>query len=127
MSVSSGFRNSSSVDRIDSSSVIFWSVGKFIPLPQAITVESLMPPAFTGLVLAMVCLLQFAVSILIDRRYEKDLWKTLFWTVWYPMVFWLVSLFTTLVSFPRVLFKQHQKRARWVSPDRGIKPVEKEV
>jgi poly-beta-1,6-N-acetyl-D-glucosamine synthase len=38
-----------------------------------------------------------------------------------------VSLFTTLVSFPRVLFKQHQKRARWVSPDRGIKPVEKEV
>ena len=46
------------------------------------------------LVLAMVCLVQFAVSILIDRRYEKDLWKTLFWTVWYPMVFWLVSLFT---------------------------------
>ena len=60
---------------------------------------------------------------LIDRRYEKDLWKTLFWTVWYPMVFWLISLFTTLVSFPKVLFGQHQKRARWVSPDRGIKPL----
>jgi poly-beta-1,6-N-acetyl-D-glucosamine synthase len=108
-------------------SVIFWGVGKFTPLPQAIAVDSLMPPAFTGLVLAMVCLLQFAVSILIDRRYEKDLWKTLFWTVWYPMVFWLVSLFTTLVSFPKVLFNQHQKRARWVSPDRGIKPVEEEA
>ena len=87
----------------------------------------LMAPVYFGLVLAMVCLLQFAVSILIDRRYEKDLWKTLFWTVWYPMVFWLVSLLTTLVSFPKVLFNQHQKRARWVSPDRGIKPAQEEA
>jgi len=108
-------------------SVVFWVVGKFIVLPPAIAVESLVPPAFTGLVLAMVCLVQFAVSIMIDRRYEKDLWKTLFWTVWYPMVFWLVSLFTTLVSFPKVLFNQHQKRARWVSPDRGIKPANEDA
>ncbi len=42
-------------------------------------------------------------------------------------MFWLVSLFTTLVSFPKVLFRQHQKRARWVSPDRGIKAPAKEV
>jgi len=26
-----------------------------------------------------------------------------------------------------VLFKQHQKRARWVSPDRGIKPANEDV
>ena len=43
------------------------------------------------------------------------------------MVFWLVSLLTTLVSFPKVLFNQHQKRARWVSPDRGIKPAQEEA
>ncbi len=108
-------------------SVIFWAVGKFVTLPAAIAVDSLMPPAFTGLLLAVVCLVQFAVSIMIDRRYERDLWKTLFWTIWYPLVFWLVSLFTTLVSFPKVLFRQHQKRARWVSPDRGIKAPGKEM
>jgi biofilm PGA synthesis N-glycosyltransferase PgaC len=35
-------------------------------------------------------------------------------------------LLTTLVSFPKVLFGRHQKRARWVSPDRGIKPIDDE-
>jgi biofilm PGA synthesis N-glycosyltransferase PgaC len=92
-------------------------------MPPAIAVDHLMPPAFTGLLLAFVCLVQFAVSIIIDRRYEPGLGKTMFWVVWYPLVFWLISLLTTLVSFPKVLFGQHQKRARWVSPDRGIKPV----
>jgi biofilm PGA synthesis N-glycosyltransferase PgaC len=48
----------------------------------------------------------------------------MFWVVWYPLVFWFISLLTTLVSFPKVLFGQHQKRARWVSPDRGIKPLD---
>ncbi|MBC2659463.1 poly-beta-1,6 N-acetyl-D-glucosamine synthase [Pseudomonas sp. MSSRFD41] len=104
-------------------SVIFWALGKFIVMPEAIAVHTIVPPAFTGLVLSMVCLTQFAVSILIDRRYEKDLWKTMFWAVWYPLAFWFISLFTTLVSFPKVLFSEHQKRARWVSPDRGIKPI----
>jgi biofilm PGA synthesis N-glycosyltransferase PgaC len=80
------------------------------------------PPAFTGLLLAVVCLAQFGVSLLIDRRYEKGLGKTMFWVIWYPLVFWLVSLLTTLVSFPKVLFRLRQKRARWVSPDRGIRP-----
>jgi biofilm PGA synthesis N-glycosyltransferase PgaC len=103
---------------------MFWVVGKFVEMPEAIAVHDLMPPAFTGLLLALVCLMQFAISILIDRRYEKGLWKTMFWVVWYPLVFWLISLLTTLVSFPKVLFGQHQKRARWVSPDRGIKPLD---
>lgn len=107
-------------------SVIFWGAGKFVEMPAAIAVDHLMPPAFTGLLLAVVCLMQFAVSILIDRRYEKGLWHIMFWVVWYPLVFWLISLFTTLVSFPKVLFGQHQKRARWVSPDRGIKPFDDE-
>jgi biofilm PGA synthesis N-glycosyltransferase PgaC len=95
-------------------------------MPSAIAVDHLLPPAFTGLLLATVCLFQFAVSILIDRRYEKGLWKTMFWVIWYPLVFWLISLLTTLVSFPKVLFSQNQKRARWVSPDRGIKPLSDE-
>lgn len=104
--------------------MIFWGAGKFVEMPAAIAVDHLMPPAFTGLLLAVVCLAQFGVSILIDRRYEKGLWHIMFWVVWYPLVFWLISLFTTLVSFPKVLFGQHQKRARWVSPDRGIKPFD---
>ena len=103
-------------------SIILWLVGLYIALPEVISVPQMWPPAFTGLLLAVVCLAQFGVSLLIDRRYEKGLGKTMFWVIWYPLVFWLVSLLTTLVSFPKVLFRLRQKRARWVSPDRGIRP-----
>ena len=101
-------------------------MGLYIALPEVISVPRMWPPAFTGLLLAVVCLAQFGVSLLIDRRYEKGLGKTMFWVIWYPLVFWLISLLTTLVSFPKVLFSQNQKRARWVSPDRGIKPLNDE-
>ena len=68
--------------------------------------------------------LQFAVSIYIDRRYEKGLVGTLFWVIWYPLVFWMTNLFTSLVSFPKVMLRRQPQRARWVSPDRGIQQLE---
>ena len=105
-------------------SIILYVLGKFFDLPPHIRVETLFPPAFTGLVLAATCLMQFAVSILIDRRYEKGFVSTLFWVVWYPLVFWMLSLFTSLASFPKVMLRGQSKRARWVSPDRGINQLE---
>ncbi|ELI8302983.1 poly-beta-1,6 N-acetyl-D-glucosamine synthase, partial [Yersinia enterocolitica] len=56
----------------------------------------------------------------IERRYEPKLGNSLFWIIWYPMVYWMLSLFTTVVSFPKVMLNTKRKRARWVSPDRGI-------
>lgn len=104
-------------------SVVFWAMGKFMVMPEAIAVHHLVPPAFTGLVLAMVCLLQFAVSILIDRRYSPGCGKPCLWVVWYPLVFWFIRPADHPCQLSKVLFRQHQKRARWVSPDRGIKPT----
>lgn len=105
-------------------SILLYLLGKVIQLPPHIHVETLFPPAFTGLVLGATCLLQFAVSIYIDRRYEKGLAGTLFWVIWYPLVFWMTNLFTSLVSFPKVMLRRQPKRARWVSPDRGIQQLE---
>src|SRR3546814_21095328 len=68
-------------------SVILWMLGHVIALPPSITVSMLMPPSFTGMVLAMVCLLQFVVSILIDRRYEPHLARSLYWIIWYPFAY----------------------------------------
>ncbi|WP_198951364.1 hypothetical protein [Pigmentiphaga sp. NML080357] len=106
-------------------SILLWALGKFVELPPHIHIETLVPPAFTGLVLAMACLLQFALSIFIDRRYESKLAGALYWVVWYPLAYWMLSLFTSLVSFPKVMLKLRRRRARWVSPDRGIKALEK--
>lgn len=88
-------------------------------LPQNLIVNSLFPPEFTGLLLAMMCLLQFLISLYIDRRYEKKVASSLFWVIWFPMVYWVIGLFTTLIAFPKVMLKRRRSRARWISPDRG--------
>lgn len=104
-------------------SVILWMLGHVIALPPSITVSMLMPPSFTGMVLAMVCLLQFVISVLIDRRYEPHLARSLYWIIWYPFAYWLINLVTTLFSFPKVMLRIRRRRARWESPDRGIKEL----
>ena len=96
-------------------------VGLLVPLPEDIRVASFVPPAFTGMVLAIVCLMQFGVSVVVDRRYEPGLIRALFWVIWYPFIYWMINLFTTVVSFPKVMLMIRRRRARWVSPDRGIK------
>lgn len=104
-------------------SVILWLLGQVVVLPPDITVSMLMPPSFTGMVLAMVCLLQFLISVLIDRRYEPKLARSLYWIIWYPFAYWIINLVTTLYSFPKVMLRIRRRRARWTSPDRGIKEL----
>lgn len=105
-------------------SIILFFLGFILPMPETLDVRHLFPPAFTGLILAVVCLLQFTVSLLIERRYEKNIAGSLFWIIWFPVVYWMLSLFTTLVSFPKVMLKRKRGRARWTSPDRGIGKIE---
>ncbi|PLC52622.1 poly-beta-1,6 N-acetyl-D-glucosamine synthase [Pollutimonas nitritireducens] len=104
-------------------SIVLWILGHIMPLPSNIQVTTFLPPAFTGMVLAMVCLLQFSVSILIDRRYEPALPRSLYWIIWYPFAYWIINFFTTLFSFPKVMLRIRRQRARWSSPDRGIKEL----
>lgn len=78
-------------------------------------------PYGTGMLLGATCLLQFALSKWMDSRYEPGLGKNYFWMIWYPFVFWLITLSASIVAFPKVLFRSDGKRARWVSPDRGMR------
>ncbi|MFD1438487.1 poly-beta-1,6-N-acetyl-D-glucosamine synthase [Acinetobacter terrae] len=78
-------------------------------------------PYGTGMLLGATCLLQFALSKWMDSRYEPGLGKNYFWMIWYPFVFWLITLSASIVAFPKVLLRRDGKRARWVSPDRGMR------
>ena len=99
--------------------VLLFIISQVAPIPARLTVETLFPPAFTGLLLGVMCLLQFLVSLFIERRYERKVASSLFWVIWFPMVYWMIGLFTTLVAFPKVMLKRQRARARWISPDRG--------
>ncbi|HEY0521758.1 MAG TPA: glycosyltransferase family 2 protein, partial [Stellaceae bacterium] len=102
-------------------SVVLWAVGLFVDLPPGLYVPTILPPSYCGILLAIICLVQFSLSLVIESRYERGLPRMLFWTIWYPMAFWTIALATTLVGFPRALFKRRGKRAVWISPDRGFR------
>jgi biofilm PGA synthesis N-glycosyltransferase PgaC len=78
-------------------------------------------PEWWGLTLTLTYLLQALVSHLVDRRYEKRMLRSLFWIIWYPMAFWMLSALTTVVALPRVLLQPRQERTTWISPDRGLR------
>ena len=99
--------------------LILWALGLVFAMPPALYVDSILP-RWHGMVLALICMSQFAVSMIIDRRYEAGVGRNYFWMVWYPIAYWLLSLFTTVVAVPKTLFRGKPKRATWVSPDRGV-------
>ena len=55
----------------------------------------------------------------IERRYERNMLKNLFWIIWYPLAFWLISTLTTVVALPRALSRPRQ--GTWESPDRALR------
>ncbi|MFT3930529.1 MAG: poly-beta-1,6-N-acetyl-D-glucosamine synthase [Spongiibacteraceae bacterium] len=102
--------------------VIMWLAGKFFSLPPELHVPTIVP-GWHGVVLASTCLLQFFVSLTIDGRYEKKLLRNFFWMIWYPLAYWLLTVFTTVVAVPRTIFNP-RRSGTWISPDRGIRETD---
>ncbi|MFP4639479.1 MAG: poly-beta-1,6-N-acetyl-D-glucosamine synthase [Guyparkeria sp.] len=105
--------------------LIIYLVGLVTGLPPGWSGIGIIPQ-WAGVILGITALLQFLVSLLIDRRYEADrrFFRNYFWVIWYPLAFWLLSMATTVVALPKAILKRSGQRARWVSPDRGLRPPE---
>ncbi|MPW44018.1 poly-beta-1,6 N-acetyl-D-glucosamine synthase [Acinetobacter guerrae] len=100
---------------------ILWLLHFVVPLGDLSGISSPFLPYGSGILLGATCLLQFALSKWMDSRYEPNLGKNYYWMIWYPFVFWLITITATIVAFPKVLLRGDEKRARWVSPDRGMR------
>ena len=99
--------------------MLLWAVGLIFQLPVDWAVPSLLPQ-WHGVILGATCLLQFGISMGIDGRYERGVRHNYYWMVWFPIAYWMLSMFTSVFAFPKALFKRKGTRATWVSPDRGI-------
>lgn len=77
-------------------------------------------PAGASVLIGATCLLQFGVSKWLDSRYDKGLGRNYYWMIWYPAFFWMLTVGTAVVAFPKVLARGRGRRARWESPDRGV-------
>jgi len=95
---------------------ILWMLG--VPMPDILPGFQLVPE-WWGLTLTVTYLAQALVSHLVERRYEADMLRSLYWIIWYPIAFWLISTLTTVVALPRVLMRP--RRSTWESPDRGLR------
>lgn len=98
-----------------------WLVDLIIPNHVLPVMSSPFLPYGTGILLGATCLFQFMISKWMDSRYEPGLLKNYYWMIWYPFVFWLITVTASILAFPKVLMRGDGKRARWVSPDRGIR------
>jgi biofilm PGA synthesis N-glycosyltransferase PgaC len=104
-------------------SILLWLVGRFVTMPVGLNLPSAWPPAFWGITLMTTYLIQSAVAIAIERHYDHAYPKTLFWVIWYPMAFWIITCVTSAVGFVKAVFKKRDTRATWKSPDRGFRSL----
>ena len=98
-----------------------WLLHFVLPVPALAVVGSPFLPYGSGILLGATCLIQFALSKWMDSRYESNLGRNYYWMIWYPCVFWLITISATIVALPKVLLRSDEKRARWISPDRGMR------
>ena len=96
-----------------------WGLGQIVELPPALQAPGIIP-GWTGVLLGFTCLVQFAVSLTIDSRYEPRLSRYYYWMVWYPLLYWILQAMATCVAVPKALSSGLKKRGTWTSPDRGI-------
>jgi biofilm PGA synthesis N-glycosyltransferase PgaC len=98
-----------------------WILTQLAParIPPGLQVATLLP-GWSGSLLAVVCLLQFLTGLSLDRRYEgSHLLRQLFWAIWYPAIYWVITAGTSVVALPLALINQGRTgHAIWRSPDR---------
>jgi len=99
--------------------VAVYLLDKVIDLPPGIEVRTIVP-GWTGVILAIVCLCQVLIGLLIDSKFEKGIIKMFFWLIWYPCIYWVLNASVTIIGLPKALLKKKGTPAVWESPDRGF-------
>ena len=102
----------------------FWSVCWLILTLILLIMEFMGKAVFTEYLwksqfLSFVCLFQFIVAIWLESHYDKQILKSAWSVIWYPLVYWYVNVFITLSALFKTLLPK-KKLATWKSPDRGI-------
>ena len=90
--------------------------------------ESYIPYLWKSQFLSVVCMIQFTVALLLEKRYDKTIFKHIFSAAWYPIAYWIVNGVVSLSAFPKTVMGliKKKKLATWSSPDRGIGTSSKE-
>ena len=94
-------------------------LGRLVPLPPDLAVRHIVP-GWTGVILSLVCLLQAAVGLSLDLRYDRGALRLIFWLIWYPLIYWVLNAAVMIVGFPQAMLRKFGTPAVWEHPDRGV-------
>ncbi len=97
-----------------------WVVGLLPGVVLPVAVGGLLPREW-GLTLGAMFLLQVAIGMALDRRYEPGIGRYFTAVVGYPFAFWILTALTVVAAVPRALIGPRGQPAVWVSPDRGLR------
>ena len=75
--------------------------------------------SYFGSILIAISFIQFTVSFYIDSRYDKTIYRCVYWSIWYPFAYWILNMVTVVIAFPKAMMRQQGRLATWTSPDRG--------
>ncbi|MEB7040077.1 poly-beta-1,6-N-acetyl-D-glucosamine synthase [Staphylococcus gallinarum] len=73
----------------------------------------------SAFVLTFINLIQFAISMFIDNKYEKQNILVVLFLSWYPTFYWMINALVSVVAFPKAIKRKKGGYAVWTSPDRG--------
>lgn len=96
-----------------------WFAGLFVTMPLRWQITIV--PGWHGMLIGTTCLLQILTSMFLDRHYDHRIFRHYFWMIWYPLAYWMLNMCTTVWAVPRVLLRKRGHRAKWTSPDRGLR------
>ncbi|SHK08941.1 biofilm PGA synthesis N-glycosyltransferase PgaC [Clostridium cavendishii DSM 21758] len=69
--------------------------------------------------LTILCLFQFFIAVLMDKKYNKMPLKNFIWAAWYPLLYWFLNALYIIFAMPKALMSKKGSYATWTSPDRG--------
>ncbi|RUR26049.1 poly-beta-1,6 N-acetyl-D-glucosamine synthase [Vreelandella andesensis] len=96
---------------------LFWLISQlFVPIAWPITAKLL---SYFGSIMIAISFVQFTVSFYIDSRYDKEIFRCVYWSIWYPFAYWIINMATVAIAFPKAMMRQKGRHATWTSPDRG--------
>jgi poly-beta-1,6-N-acetyl-D-glucosamine synthase len=104
--------------------LLVWAPLQWIVSEQPQDALEDLSPRWTSMLLCVTCLIQFAVSLTIDSHYERQnggAARHYYWMIWYPIVYWMINVGTTVNGCFKALCKKRGHRAVWVTLDRGLR------
>jgi biofilm PGA synthesis N-glycosyltransferase PgaC len=100
-----------------------WILHQLFPLLSPASEITGWPASYWHVAYVATYLLQGLTAAAIEHRYDHRLSRVLFWIVWYPAILWLITFATSLGGLFLAIRKKRNTRARWVSPDRGLRSL----